>query len=308
LAGLGFAALAVLFVAFVVGRDFIADVYPQCGGSLEPRSYVTDGTPVLESVGLETGDSGTPAPGRSFHLLYDTKINPRIGYNNALEYSNVRIVMADHAVADGRPCACGAIPIFLSGEAPADLRLYRVKKTDQYVVKGRPSAAQAYVQSDDDVRVSFIATPYAARSLQTNRIFTQRHVGVLVVLFAFVGLGVALLRSRRAMSYALRLHTWTEARLTSEGMIQNEEGITLGTLAQGSSRRLVWGPILVAPDAISTAGLYRDMPIVAPTNVAEGTHARWASGTMQRLRDARALAILSTTCTVLALGARLIGG
>lgn len=52
--------------------------------------------------------------------------------------------------------------------------------------------------------------------------------------------------------------------------------------------------------------LYRDMPIIARRNVAEGTHALWAGGTMVRLRDARVLALLSSACTLLAFGARLV--
>jgi len=64
--------------------------------------------------------------------------------------------------------------------------------------------------------------------------------------------------------------------------------------------------VLVAPSALSRAGLYRDMPVVQRRDVAEGTHARWSSGTMLRLRDARTLAVISTASALLALVARLL--
>ena len=70
------------------------------------------------------------------------------------------------------------------------------------------------------------------------------------------------------MTYALRVHAWGEARLT--------------------------------------AGLYRDMPIVQRRHIVEGTHARWVIGTMRRLCDARALAVVSALCAAFAFGAKLI--
>jgi hypothetical protein len=298
---LGVAALAVLFVAFLVGRDFVRDVFPECNVSLETGPFDIEQSASLVPVTLETTEP-VPSSPRWFQLRFDQKTDTR-AYAPATIYSGVRILWNDVAL-DGKPCACGSIPITLSGETPSDLRLYRVEGTDQYVVKGRNSLSDLH----PDFRDAFIIKHGPSRHLQGDRIFTARHLPALVVWLALGALGVAVLRSRRAVSYALRLHTWTEARLSPEGLIEGDTGETLATLAaQGWTTRIPDGPVLVAPEALSRAGLYRDMPVVQRRDVAEGTHARWASGTMLRLRDARALAILSTLCTALALGARMLG-
>ena len=200
-------------------------------------------------------------------------------------------------------CTCGSVPIALSGEAPSDLHLFRERGSARYVIKGR----SGYAYNDDTaVRATFTVEPGAAHHLQTDRIFTARQLPLGVVLVALGALVVALLRSRRAMSYAHTIHAWTEARLTPGGLLENESGGTLGTVEQTRFGFIPPGPVLVAPEALSTSGLYRDVPIVARRHVAEGTHARWAAGTMLRLRDARALAVISTACTLLAFGARLL--
>ena len=108
------------------------------------------------------------------------------------------------------------------------------------------------------------------------------------------------------MAYALRIHTWLPAQLTPGGCIEGDDGATLGALEQTRWRQVPPGPVLVAPEAISTGGLYRDVPIVARRHIAEGTHARWTTGTMVRLRDARALAVIGTAAALLSFGARLI--
>jgi len=296
---LGVAALAVLLVAFLVGRDFVRDVYPECSVSLEAAPLGSNEKASLERVTLETSDPIPNAPG-SFQLRFAEKTDVRT-YGAVTQYSSVRIVWNDVAL-DGKPAACGSIPITLSGEAPSDLRLYRVGSSDKYIVEGRHSVSDLHT----DVRAAFVMKHGPSRHLQTDRIFTAHHLPALVVWLALGALGVALVRSRRAMSYALRLHAWTPARLTTEGLLEGEAGETLGMLEQSRGPRVPPGPVLVAPEALSAAGLYRDMPIVQRREVAEGTHARWASGTMLRLRDARALAVISTLCTLLAFGARLL--
>ncbi len=300
-AALAVAAFAVLVVAFLSGRDFVRDVYPECSGSLVPDTYLNthaDESARLFPVVLDSPENATPTPG-AFQLRYDTKAKPRTIYGAVTEYSNVRIAWSDFGT-DGKVCTCGEIPIYLSGEAPSDISLFKVPGEDRYLVKGR---AAAYA---GDVRASFTKQPGASRHLQSDRVFSARHLSLLVVWLAFGALAVALVRSRRAMAYALRFHTWTEARLNEDGMIENESGATIGALEQSRVGLMKPGPILVAKGALSTSGLYRDMPIIAYQNVVEGDHARWASGTMLRLRDARALAVISTLCTLTAFGARLI--
>jgi len=210
---------------------------------------------------------------------------------------------------DGRLCTCGSIPVFLRAEGPSDLRLFREAGTDLHVIKGRWINTKNH-SPDGDVRIAFLLKPGPSRQLQTDRIFTRHHLPALVTLLAIGALVVALFRSRRAMSYALRLHAWTPCHLTSEGVIESESGTPLGRLEDTRMRRLSPGPVLLAPDALrheqASGALYRDMPRVRRRSIAEGTHARWASGTMLRLRDARALAVISTACTLLAFGARLI--
>ncbi len=297
---LAVAALAVLLVAFTVGRDFARDVDPECAVSLRAGPFDEEQTSAaLVPVALETSEP-TPSTPRWFQLRFDEQTDTR-AYAPVTRYSNVRIVWNDVAL-NGKPCACGSVPIALSGETPSDLRLYRVEGTEQYVVKGRRTVSDLR----PDLRDAFVMTHGPARHLQSDRILTAHHLPALIAWLALGALGLALVRSRRAMSYALRLHTWSEARLNDEGLLEGESGEALGTLAQGRGGRVPAGPVLVAPGAVSTAGLYRDMPIVDRRSIAEGTHARWARGTMLRLRDARALAVISTVCTLLAFGARLI--
>ena len=52
----------------------------------------------------------------------------------------------------------------------------------------------------------------------------MRNLPNVVVVFAIGALVLAIFRSRRAMSYALRIHSWTEARLTP---VTLGDGLTL---------------------------------------------------------------------------------
>ena len=317
-AALAIAALAVLIVAVLAGRDFVRNVYAPCPGALREQETAASvwSAATLDPVYMEavptslTRDPGSDGKIRepfaapitsspTFQLVYDQK--RARGYGYAMEYKNVRLVWREPGGDAG--CTCGAVSIAPSAEAPTDLRLYRLRGTDQYIVRGR--AGSSYVDNSA-ARAAFVLWPGAARHIQVDRILSARHLPLLIVLLSLGALAVALVRSRRAMSYALRIHGWTEARLSPSGLIENETGATLGTLEQSRSRQVPPGSVLVAPEALSTSGLYRDVPIVARRHVAEGTHARWATGTMVRLRDARALAVISTACTLLAFGARLI--
>ena len=305
-AALALAAIAVLVVAILTGRDFVRDVYPECPGSIVPLTTYS-GSGKLEPVFLDAANPPVLTGARSFALGFDQKVDLSVVYGARTTYSNVRIVLND-VERDGRPCGCGSIPVRLLSEGPSDLSLYREKGTDLHVLKGR------FVNTEDhdpngDVRIAFHLSSGPTRHFQKNRIFTQRHVPALVVVLALGALVVALFRSRRAMSYALRLHAWREGRLTPDGVLESVSGTPLGTLEQtrsGGPLARKPGPVLIAPDALPSGSLYRDMCVVERRHVAEGTHALWAGGTMVRLRDARALAVISTACTMLAFGARLI--
>jgi len=131
---LAIAALAVLVVAVFVGRDFARDVLPACTTSLEAGRFDHVDEASLVPVTLETTEP-VPSTSRWLQLRFDQKTDAH-AYPEVTQYSDVRIVLNDVGV-DGKPCTCGSIPITLSGEAPSDLRLYRVVGTEQYVVKGR---------------------------------------------------------------------------------------------------------------------------------------------------------------------------
>ena len=305
-AALALAALAVLIVAFVTGRDFVRDVRPECPGSLVSLPAPSGPLGSLEPVYFDFADPTTLSARPSFQRLFDEK--PGRGFMQSTRYEDVRVVWRELG-KDGTVCTCGSLPVTLSGEVPSDLHLYRVSGTETYVLRGRNTGSndlRALDLDDPTLRAFFRVDHRAVRRLHTDRIFTQHHLPALVMLLAMGALGVALFRSRRAMSYALRLHAWTPAVLTPEGVIESESGTPLATLEQAGMRRAASGPILVAPAAIPSGSLYRDMPVIARRNIAEGTHTRWAGATMLRLRDARALAIISTACTALAFGARLI--
>ncbi len=298
---LAIAALGVLVVAASVGRDFARDVFATCTTSLVaiPADQIDDSSLVPET--LETTEP-MPSASHWLQLRFDQK-SERRAYAAVTEYSDVRIVSHDVGL-DGKPCTCGSMAITLSGEAPSDLRLYRVAGTEQYVLKGRPTVSDVRT----DFRGAFVMKHTLGQlHLQSDRILTAHQLPALVAWLALGALGVALVRARRAMAYALRMHAWNEAKLTPEGLLESDTGETLATLApQSWVTRLPEGPVLVAKGALSRAGLYRDMPVVERRDVAEGSHARWASGTMVRLRDARALAVVSTACALFAFAARLL--
>jgi len=301
------ATLAVLLGALLTGRDFVRDVWVPCPVSLhEDLGDSRSGTARLDPVFMENLSSaaaGSPSPvstGPAFLLTYDQK-QARGGY--ATEFKNVRMHAQWKEPGSDRPCTCGTVSIALSGEAPSDLHLFREVDTSHFIVKGRSRDGEG---DETAVRATFTLDAVPARHAQLDRVFSARQLPFGVALVALGALVVALFRSRRATAYARTMHAWTEARLTPGGMLESDGGGTLGTVERGRFRVVPAGPVLVAPDALATNGLYRDVPIVQRRHLAEGTHARWSAGTMLRLRDAQALAVISTACTLLALGARFL--
>ena len=294
---LAVATLAVLIGALLTGRDFVRYVTASCPGAL--REDVRSSPPgKLDPVTLETLTSEVASP-PAFVLTYDQK---KTKYGYSAEFRNVHVQWKERDAE--APCTCGSVAITLAGEAPSDLHLFRERGTNRYVVKGRASYA-ADSSDDTATRATFTIDESPTHRVQLDRVFSARQLPFGVALMALGALVVALLRSRRAMSYARTIHAWTEARLTPGGMIESDTGGgTLGTVEQTRFGVVPAGPVLIAPEALATNGLYRDVPIVQRRQIAEGTHARWTSGTMLRLRDARALAVISTACTLLALGAR----
>jgi hypothetical protein len=302
---LALAALAVVVVGLASGRDFVRDVFATCPGSLVllPLRVAPVNAGSLAPVFFDSAEPAVPGKASSGTLALRYDHQKKASGRAAPRYANVRVVWTALG-SDGRACTCGTVPLSLSAETPFDLQLYAIGRTDAFVVKSH--AWDARHGRGSDVRAVFARHMGSSRQLQRDRIFAMRHSPFFIALVGLGALGVGLVRVRRATAYALRIHTWTEGLLTPAGLIEDEGGRALGRLEEARGRGMRPGPLLVAPGALSGAQLYRDMPIVARRSVAEGTHARWVSATMLRLRDARALAVLSTGCTLLAFGARLL--
>lgn len=298
---LGIAAAAVLVVAFLVARDFVRDVYPECPGALRlDESFDATEERRLDRVDV-IDPKGDPGVTR-LKLRFDAK--PRKTMYGGTDYSNVRLVRSEPE-KDGRECECGKVAINWTpewnGADPTDLKVFRDRASGLYVVK-----------NGNEVVATVRATREHQRIFQPQRIFAMRNLPGGVVFLALGALGIALLRSRKAITYATTLHDWTEASLTSQGRIENESGSLLANVDSSLTSTLRrWpvpaGPVLVAPKALEASSLYREMPVVTRASIASGSHSRWMTTTMVQLRDARALAIISTLCTGLAYAARIVG-
>lgn len=298
---LGIAAAAVLVVAFLAARDFVRDVYPECPGALR-LDEAFDATEQRRLDRVDVLDpKGDPGVTR-LSLRFDAK--PRKSMYGGNDYSNVRLVRSE-LEKDGRECECGKVSINWmpewNGADPTELKVFRDRASGLYVVK-----------NGTEVVATVRATKEHQRTFQPQRIFAMRNLPGGVVFLALGALGIALLRSRKAITYATRLHDWTEANLTSQGRIENDNGGLLANVDSSlTSTRRRWpvpaGPVLVAPKAVEASSLYREMPVVTRASIVEGSHSRWMTTTMVQLRDARALAILSTLCTGLAYAARILG-
>lgn len=301
-AALAVAALAVLTVAVFVVRDFVHDVHPECPGGLRFESDI----PVASAKHLLPVDITDPKaePGvPRLVLRFDSK--RRRAPDEGVDYSNVRIVRAE-LEKDGRECTCGQVSMGWApdwrGDDPTSTRVYRDPSSGLFVVKnGRDHIA------------TLRATSEPHRVFQPQRVFSVRNLPGAVVFLALGALGIALLRSRRAITYAVRLHGWTEAALTPAGRIEDAHGAILAnadSTLTGMGRRwpIPVGEVLVDPKALSSSSLYREMPLVGRSAIVKGSHARWTTSTMVQLRDARALAVLSCMCTAAACVARVLGG
>ena len=289
------AALAVLVTAGIAMRDFIRDVNAPCPGTLvvdqEARDPAQPHDPrvVLPIINTREKEPQTPE-GVQFRLLYESN---EAAY--PVTYRNVRLEWLSTST-DG-PCVCGSIPITLEGaQGPYGFELTFDPRSSQYTLTNGSSQT-----------LRFTVAPTPSHHVQIARILSRRHMSLAVSFAAFLALGVAWLRQRKARAYALTMHAWREVELTSGQMIQSETGEMLGAL-QSTSRR-IWqraGKVLVAPEALGGSGLYRDVPAIEPRHVARGGHDEWARATMIRLRDARALAILSALTSGIALAAHLL--
>lgn len=271
------ALLAILPIASLSVLDLARDVFPRCSGSLEET---------IDSYGANDGvlvAHDEPQPG-GFSLRLDTTTK-----NGAHRLH----VSRWETGADGG-CDCGSLDVLVPSTSFGSPDVRRV------------SPGHYVVADAKRVFATFRTVEGSTRKLQPSRMFARRHLPAFVVLLALGALGIAVLRARKGIAYATRIHAWTPATLDAGGRIESETGETLGVL-DSTGRRVYPGALLVAPEATPKKGLYRDVPIIARRFVAMGTHARWSEWTMRGLKDARALCAISTACSLLALGARFLG-
>lgn len=135
-----------------------------------------------------------------------------------------------------------------------------------------------------------------------SRIVAPQNVSMLVFLFALGALGLGAVRLAQARPYASRMRGWRAATLRDDGVVESETGATLGRVAPGS--KLPAGDVIVNPAAFEERDVYREVPILTKKTVGAGGHERWTRGTERQLRDARALVVITTAATSLALLAR----
>ena len=322
---LGVAAAAVLVVAILTGRDVSRDLFAECPSRLvlEP-----DGSPPFAvQLGLDEKQAAKIERLKRADILSDedyaaSRPFMRIAFDEKLASKGT--ALAAHVrveqlflFRDGTSRTCGSVPVDWAAHAqsldpPSVLEIYRDTSSGLYAVidpHGRPNTP------DRPRLVSvFRAADERTRYFQPSLIVTMKNLPVVIALLSAFALVVALLRSRHAMAYALRLHTWTEARLTSQGRLEDDNGSILANVDSSiTGSRRQWpipvGAVLVSPDALREAegGLYRAMPVVGRRDLAAGSHRRWTTATMTRLRDARALAVISVLATALAYAARAFG-
>jgi hypothetical protein len=289
-----YALLAVAFVtclvvAFISFRCLKREVIPECHGVLEHVDYEPP-----------AGWSFDRLPGSgAFGPTKDTlrvEIDP-------FDRSTLRVVRMHPEGSDS--LMCGAIPIYGQNAAfhsPNEFTLFRGPHDVYVAVQGGnpPSPFDATTRA-----VVFRTVEVDEHVWQAGRLFSPRALTVVISVAAIFSLLIALVRSRRGIAYATKLHAWTEGELGDGGRVLTPEGEALG-IVSSSSAWIGRGPVLVAPRP-QTDTMYREMRILDRRDVAQGSHAAWATITMRGLRDARALAIVSTACSALALAGHLLG-
>jgi len=275
------AGFAVIVSGTFIVRSFYLYAFAECHGELQrvPTAELNEQrTSALRRV-----------PSDEFELRYDT-VKSKRRYAPST-YKNVRIVWV-HADST---CSCSDAPVPWNGgssTSPPSLTIERDEGTGLYVARGG---------AED---IAFRKVDGMGRRFQSDRLLDRHNVSMLVFLVSLVALGVAAARTLRATPYATRMHAWHRATLRHDGLVESETGATLGRMDPRS--RVPAGVIIVDPAALEGRDIYRELPILTRRHVGAGSHERWYTGTMRRLRDARSLAILSTMTTAVALVARVL--
>ena len=280
---LALALLAILAIAAVTLRSYVADVFPVCRGTLEESGHAS----------LRPGDTSAYVPldvdrgGFRFHL--DTFE----GEPGRVSWAKIVRIETD---ASGTTCECGGVVLRDAGVSNAGGALM-----------GQGDGTYVYVDNRWLVEGTVLRTiERPTRHIQRGRLIARRHFPSLITLVAILALGFAAVRARSGILYATRLQAWTEARLEPNGRITTEAGDPLGVVAGNAP--VATATVLVSPNARTKRDVYREVPIIARRQVALGSHALWREITRRHLRDARVLAIVGTACSAAAFVARILGG
>lgn len=275
LAAVGGAALVVLAVCAITLRSNPA--FGECRGMFALTDDAAAGG-ALERVRFTQG-ARSPDDTAEFHLLFDAR---------DMTYTNARFVFM------GTPPACNDVDIPAPSGGypfyPPTLLLYRDVRTGAYAADGGGQRV-----------VTFVRREAHGRRFMTSNLFTPRQVPAVVGLFALLALGVAAYRARLARAYATRFSTWTEGHARADGVVEGENGMAIASIGPGRA-----GPLLVDPAALAGERGYRSMPMLERRHIVRGSHAEWRAATNRRLRDARALAAVSTLASLVALAANLL--
>lgn len=276
---LGVAVTLVSGVVALTTRDLLRERLATCPGGLEIDPLTDDDrtafAPYLPRE--QEPEEGTP------HI--------RAGYPLDVERSVERIERRDR-LADGTIASCGEVFVFEPFVGAVNVR--------------GPIADNRYVLTDvlGEPKAVVITTQTPHRAvLHPRDASLPVPVPMALATVALAALVLGALRARLGVAYALRLHRWPEASLDASGQVTAADGALLASAAAKRMRDLPPpGLVLVTPNLPRAA--YRDLPVVTTRELLEGGHDRWWKGTLVRLRDARAIAILASLAATAALVAR----
>ncbi|MDF2692004.1 MAG: hypothetical protein K0S65_387 [Labilithrix sp.] len=281
---LAIAMLAVVGSGAVIVQKFIRYVFIECRGTLHtvPLRELGD-APHLQRVEASRSDLA---------IRFDEKPGRRLF--GPKTYSNVHVAWER---SDAK-CACAdvAIPWAKSYPTPSELRLFRDEATGLFLVRE---------SNEGPNLIGFRKIEDRGHRLDRNLIADPHNVSMLVFIVALGALVMATFRAARATPYATQMFRWIPGTLRHDGLVESETGASLGKMDARS--RVASGDVIVDPRAIESQDAYRGLSVLTRRNVGSGSHSRWYEGTMRRLRDARALAILAMAGTALAVVARVLG-
>lgn len=172
------------------------------------------------------------------------------------------------------------LPVAVPNE---ELFLAHDEARDRYIVVQKPKGTRRHPGKPSAISVLSVrrAAGNRLRVPEARMTHFAMGLGALSVLCAIA----APLRRRRARRYASLHRAWKEAVLAPDGRLQREDGSAIGVLDRGRAR---WaGPVLVSPDALTSATAFRDGVVVATRDVIAGGHALHARQAAAALRDAR---------------------